>query len=71
MQTLFEALPESKRGRWTETAGEMAAKAHTLVDAGDVVLIKGSKGSKVSTVVNALRRLARDKGGAVVDETGN
>jgi UDP-N-acetylmuramoyl-tripeptide--D-alanyl-D-alanine ligase len=28
-----------------------------LVDAGDVVLVKGSKGSKVSTVVDAIRKL--------------
>ena len=58
MRALFDALPESKRGRWTETAEEMARQAHGLVDAGDVVLVKGSKGSMVSLVVDALRGIA-------------
>jgi UDP-N-acetylmuramoyl-tripeptide--D-alanyl-D-alanine ligase len=58
MKNLFEALPEQKRGRWAETAAALAAEAHHLVDAGDVILVKGSKGSKVSVVVDALRKLA-------------
>ena len=58
MRALYEALPEAKRGRWTETAEEMAARAKELIDPGDVVLVKGSKGSKVSLVVDAFRRLA-------------
>lgn len=57
MRTLWEALPRTKRGDWTETAPEMAARASRLADAGDVVLVKGSKGSKVSLVVDALRKL--------------
>ncbi len=57
MRALYDALPDHKRGRWTETAEDMVQYAHTLVDAGDVVLVKGSKGSKVSLVVAALRRL--------------
>ena len=68
MRTLYDALPESKRGRWFATADEMAGKVHSLVDAGDVVLVKGSKGSQVSKVVKALRRLAPDTS---EDETGN
>ncbi|MDU8943089.1 UDP-N-acetylmuramoyl-tripeptide--D-alanyl-D-alanine ligase [Ovoidimarina sediminis] len=57
MALLWEALPEHQRGRKTETAKELAAEAHHLVDAGDVVLVKGSKGSKVSLVVEAIRKL--------------
>ncbi len=57
MRALFEALPAHRRGRWVETAEELAAEAHKLIDAGDVVLVKGSKGSRVSLVVDALRRL--------------
>ena len=58
MRALHDALPEAQRGRWTETAEEMAAHARELIDAGDVVLVKGSKGSKVSLVVDAFRRMA-------------
>ncbi len=57
MRALWEALPDARRGRWTETADDLAAQVHHLVDAGDVVLVKGSKGSKVSRVVDAIRKL--------------
>ena len=58
MRALWENLPVHVQGQWTETAEEMAAQAHRLIDAGDVVLVKGSKGSRVSLVVDALRRAA-------------
>jgi UDP-N-acetylmuramoyl-tripeptide--D-alanyl-D-alanine ligase len=57
MRALWEALPPVRRGDWTATAAELAARARTLVDSGDVVLVKGSKGSKVSLVVDALCKL--------------
>ncbi len=57
MRHLYDALPEDRQGHWTETAAELAARAHTLIDAGDVLLVKGSKGSKVSLVVDAIRKL--------------
>lgn len=57
MRHLWEALPERHSGLWTETADKLAARVHTLVDAGDVVLVKGSKGSKVARVVDAIRKL--------------
>ncbi|PWK58707.1 UDP-N-acetylmuramoyl-tripeptide--D-alanyl-D-alanine ligase [Silicimonas algicola] len=59
MRALYEALPAHKRGRWVDTAPELAQIAHRLIGAGDVVLVKGSKGSKVSLVVDALRKLSR------------
>jgi UDP-N-acetylmuramoyl-tripeptide--D-alanyl-D-alanine ligase len=59
MRALWQALPEKRRGDWAETAPEMSARAKGLVDAGDVVLVKGSKGSKVSLVVEAFRRLGQ------------
>lgn len=57
MRHLWEALPEEQRGRWAETAAELVPQASQLVDAGDVVLVKGSKGSKVSLIVDAIRKL--------------
>lgn len=59
MRALYEALPPERRGLFTDKAETLAAEAHRLIDAGDVVLVKGSKGSKVSLVVEALRRCAR------------
>jgi len=57
MRALYEALPPAKRGRYAAAADDLAAEAGQLVDAGDVVLVKGSKGSRVARVVDALRKL--------------
>ncbi|MBU3028698.1 UDP-N-acetylmuramoyl-tripeptide--D-alanyl-D-alanine ligase [Paracoccus marinaquae] len=55
MRHLFDALPAGKRGEWAGNAAELAARAGSLVAAGDIVLVKGSKSSKISSVVEALR----------------
>ena len=57
MRALYDVLPEMQRGRWFETASELSERIHALVHARDIVLVKGSKGSKVSLVVDALRKL--------------
>jgi UDP-N-acetylmuramoyl-tripeptide--D-alanyl-D-alanine ligase len=57
MRHLYDALPEKIRGQWAENAAELSVQSNTLVDAGDVVLVKGSKGSKVSMIVDAIRKL--------------
>ena len=57
MRTFYDELPEGQRGVWAQTAQELASQISALVDAGDVVLVKGSKGSKVSLVVDAIRNL--------------
>ena len=59
MRALWEALPRGQRGEWVETAAELAPCARQLFDAGDIVLVKGSKGSKVSLVVDGLRKLGQ------------
>ncbi len=64
MRALHEALPPEQQGQWSETAEELARKTYRLVGAGDVVLVKGSKGSRISLVVDAIKALkkAREKG---------
>jgi UDP-N-acetylmuramyl pentapeptide synthase len=42
MRHLYEALPAAKRGRWAESAEELIRRQRGLIDAGDVVLVKGS-----------------------------
>ncbi len=59
MQHLWQALPPEKRGEYAETADALVARAHQLLDAGDVVLVKGSKGSYVSRIASAIRKLGR------------
>ena len=57
MNALHAALPFSRRGEYHETAGALAARVHRLLDAGDVVMIKGSNGSRISLVAEAIKRL--------------
>ena len=59
MKALHDALPRGKRGYHVETAAELLPRAAQLVDAGDIVLVKGSKSIKVSLVVDALRKLGQ------------
>ncbi|GHC61647.1 UDP-N-acetylmuramoyl-tripeptide--D-alanyl-D-alanine ligase [Gemmobacter tilapiae] len=61
MKALYASLPQSKRGDWVETATELVPKARRLFDAGDILLVKGSKGIKVSLVVDALRKLGQSQ----------
>jgi UDP-N-acetylmuramoyl-tripeptide--D-alanyl-D-alanine ligase len=63
MRELHRALPEDRRGTWTEEAEAMARGVHGLLDSGDVVLVKGSKGSRVSLVVDAIRKLGHPHAG--------
>ncbi len=59
MAHLHSALPEAKRGLHMDTAAEMCPRIARELRPGDVVLVKGSKGSKVSLVVDALRKLGQ------------
>lgn len=56
MRHLHDALPAAKRGIWSETADELCRHLDELVRNGDTVLVKGSKGSYISRVVEALRK---------------
>ena len=57
MKRLHDALPVARRGLWRENAAELAAEAAELVAPGDVVMVKGSNGSKASLVAMALAAL--------------
>ena len=57
MKALHEALPKAKRGEWFENSAELAAYARRALDAGDVAMVKGSLGSRMAVVVEAIRRI--------------
>jgi len=57
MKSLHDALPRSKRGEWFETSTELAAYARRALDAGDVAMVKGSLGSRMGLVVEAIRKI--------------
>ncbi|MCG3267293.1 UDP-N-acetylmuramoyl-tripeptide--D-alanyl-D-alanine ligase [Yoonia sp. I 8.24] len=54
---LWRALPQHQRGQWAQTASDLAPQVSKLVDAGDVVLVKGTASSKTTLVVDAIRKL--------------
>ncbi|MBW7921946.1 MAG: UDP-N-acetylmuramoyl-tripeptide--D-alanyl-D-alanine ligase [Rubellimicrobium sp.] len=62
MAALHAALPAGKRGEWAGSAAEMLPGLRHLVGPGDVVLVKGSKGSRVSRLVDGLRVLGKGRG---------
>jgi UDP-N-acetylmuramoyl-tripeptide--D-alanyl-D-alanine ligase len=55
MANLVEALPPERRGGYAGTAAELEAAVLANVRAGDVVMVKGSKGILVSRIVKALK----------------
>ena len=59
MRRLYDSLPADRRGEWRETAADLAASVRQLAAPGDVVLVKGSKGSRVSLVAEAFRGLSK------------
>ena len=59
MKALHAALPRAQRGEWVETAAELTPRIRSLIDAGDILLVKGSKGIKVSLVVDVLRKMGQ------------
>ncbi|WP_339767660.1 UDP-N-acetylmuramoyl-tripeptide--D-alanyl-D-alanine ligase [uncultured Pseudosulfitobacter sp.] len=57
MRALYNTLPEHQRGRWCETSEDMAKVLRARLDAGDVVLAKGSLSMKLALVVDAIRKM--------------
>jgi UDP-N-acetylmuramoyl-tripeptide--D-alanyl-D-alanine ligase len=55
MRALYETLPPSRRGSWGETSSEIAPEIVRAVRAGDEVLIKGSLGSRMAVILDALK----------------
>lgn len=69
MRALHAALPPGRRGEWFPDAAAMAGKAGRLLDAGDIALVKGSNGSRVSLVVEAIKRLGEARPSESLAET--
>lgn len=57
MKKLYEQLPANQRGVHKETSQELAEIVPDVLVPGDVVMVKGSFGSKMGLVVEALRAL--------------
>ena len=56
MQSLWEALPSSRRGGYAGDSAALESQVIGALRAADVVMVKGSAGSKMKRIVTALAR---------------
>lgn len=56
MGSLFEALPANRRGAYADSAEKLKPILTDAVGAGDVVMVKGSLGSRMAPLVEALKQ---------------
>src|SRR6202521_3059866 len=66
MRNLWDALSTGKRGGYAGNAADLETQAVAAIRAGDAIMVKGSLGSKMKTIVNALEK--RFPGKAALDE---
>jgi UDP-N-acetylmuramoyl-tripeptide--D-alanyl-D-alanine ligase len=57
MRSLWQVLPSSRRGGYAENSAALEAQVLSAVRAGDVIMVKGSLGSRMAPIVKALERL--------------
>jgi UDP-N-acetylmuramoyl-tripeptide--D-alanyl-D-alanine ligase len=55
MQALWQVLPQRVRGAWAEDSAKLAPTVADAAAAGDTFLIKGSHGSKMAKIIDALK----------------
>jgi UDP-N-acetylmuramoyl-tripeptide--D-alanyl-D-alanine ligase len=56
MGALYQALPAGRQGAYAETAEALQSKLVDAVGPGDVIMVKGSLGSRMAPLVEALKR---------------
>ncbi|HEY9233602.1 MULTISPECIES: UDP-N-acetylmuramoyl-tripeptide--D-alanyl-D-alanine ligase [Phenylobacterium] len=57
MKSLWDALPPTRRGGYADTAAELAPLISAAMEPGDLVMVKGSNGSRAGAVAAALKAL--------------
>jgi UDP-N-acetylmuramoyl-tripeptide--D-alanyl-D-alanine ligase len=66
MRNLWDALSAGKRGGYADSSAGLESQVVSAVRAGDAIMIKGSLGSKMKVIVNALEK--RFPGKPALDE---
>ena len=66
MHDLWEALPTGVRGGYAENAAALESQVVSAIRSGDAVMVKGSLGSRMKLIVNALEK--HFPGKAVLDD---
>ncbi|MEJ8571854.1 UDP-N-acetylmuramoylalanyl-D-glutamyl-2,6-diaminopimelate--D-alanyl-D-alanine ligase [Microbaculum marinum] len=67
MQALYDEIPTLRRGRYSQASDGLVAALLDEVRPGDVVMVKGSLGSRMGPVVEALRRRFAEIGGETAE----
>ena len=68
MQALWEALPSDRRGRYAESSAELEPHVLAAVRSGDILMVKGSLGSRMAVIVKALENsVARESAAVTVN----
>jgi len=62
MEAMYNVLPKDWRGGWAKNSQELSELLIKNIKPGDVVLVKGSLGSKMSYIIQALQELNVVKG---------
>jgi UDP-N-acetylmuramoyl-tripeptide--D-alanyl-D-alanine ligase len=66
MRNLWDVLSAGKRGGYADSSAGLESQVVAAVRAGDAIMIKGSLGSKMKVIVNALEK--RFPGKPALDE---
>jgi UDP-N-acetylmuramoyl-tripeptide--D-alanyl-D-alanine ligase len=61
MRKLWDALSSGQRGGYADSAAELESLVLSAIRAGDVIMVKGSLGSRMKTIVNALEKRFPEK----------
>lgn len=63
MKSLWDALPSTRRGGYADSAAQIGPQIAQVVEPGDLVMVKGSNGSRAGVVAAALVEFGRAQGG--------
>jgi UDP-N-acetylmuramoyl-tripeptide--D-alanyl-D-alanine ligase len=58
MKSLYDALPAGRRSAYAPNSAELAPIVASAVEPGDTVLVKGSNGSRMTAIIDALKARA-------------
>ena len=61
MRALWERLPRETRGIYAADSEDLAKSVHSVLAPGDVCMVKGSLGARMSVVVGAIKALSEPR----------
>ncbi len=70
MKSLWDVLPAKQRGAYAPTAAELESALYEGIGIGDVIMVKGSKASRMTPLVEAIRARFEPARGAVEERQG-